>query len=334
MEFLERHPRASVFHTPEWLEALRRTYGYHPVVLTMAAPGMALRGGLVFCQVDSWLTGRRMVSLPFSDHCEPLVSSDEELRHLVLALDVDGDSRSLRYIEIRSTGLPAQSEAYLETAQTFCFHRLDLRPGQDDLFRGFHKDCVQRKIRRAEREGLSCEDGRSDTLLLKFYELLLLTRRRQRLPPQPLKWFRNLIACMRDKVSIRVASKDGHAVASVLTLRFKDTLTYKYGVSDRRFSNLGGTQLLLWRAIEEARRDGVTELDMGRSDIGNQGLINFKDRWGAARLELSYLRLRGKRSYLGLGRTVLFTHIAKQIGVWAPDSLIATAGRVLYRHLA
>jgi hypothetical protein len=34
---------------------------------------------LVFCRVRSWLTGRRSISLPFSDHCEPLVESHEAL---------------------------------------------------------------------------------------------------------------------------------------------------------------------------------------------------------------------------------------------------------------
>jgi hypothetical protein len=37
-EFVERHPRASVFHTVGWLEALRRTYGYEPVAYTTSSP--------------------------------------------------------------------------------------------------------------------------------------------------------------------------------------------------------------------------------------------------------------------------------------------------------
>ena len=44
--FLERHPDASVFHTPGWLEALRRTYEYEPVVYTTSSPGR------------EWTTGR------------------------------------------------------------------------------------------------------------------------------------------------------------------------------------------------------------------------------------------------------------------------------------
>src|SRR4030081_3521338 len=71
-ELLERHPAASVFHSPGWLHALRQTYGYEPFVVT-TSPGPTLENGLVVCRVKGW-TSRRLVSLPFSDHCDPLLS--------------------------------------------------------------------------------------------------------------------------------------------------------------------------------------------------------------------------------------------------------------------
>lgn len=49
MEFLERLPRASIFHIPEWLEALRRTY--EPVVFTSSRAGEQQKDGVVFCKV-------------------------------------------------------------------------------------------------------------------------------------------------------------------------------------------------------------------------------------------------------------------------------------------
>src|ERR1700741_569503 len=73
-EFILRHPRASVFHTPEWLSALQRTYGYRPVVFALSHPGQPLQDGIAFCLVKSWLVGPRIVSLPFSAHARPLVS--------------------------------------------------------------------------------------------------------------------------------------------------------------------------------------------------------------------------------------------------------------------
>ena len=41
-DFLRRHPNASVFHSPGWLDALQRTYGYEPVVYTTSPPGTEL----------------------------------------------------------------------------------------------------------------------------------------------------------------------------------------------------------------------------------------------------------------------------------------------------
>ena len=72
-DLLDRHPRASVFHSRGWLEALKRTYGYEPIVLTTTGQG-PLANGLVLCRVRTWLS-RRLVSLPFSDHCDPLVDA-------------------------------------------------------------------------------------------------------------------------------------------------------------------------------------------------------------------------------------------------------------------
>src|SRR6476660_7250808 len=69
-EFVDKHHRASVFHTVAWLQALRSAYGYEPVVFTTAPPGVELKNGIVFCRINSWLTGKRLVYLPFSDHCE------------------------------------------------------------------------------------------------------------------------------------------------------------------------------------------------------------------------------------------------------------------------
>ena len=76
-DFVDRHPDAGVFHGRPWLEALRRTYGYEPVVYTTSSPSANLTNGVVFCRVDSWLTGRRLVSLPFADRANPSLTTPD-----------------------------------------------------------------------------------------------------------------------------------------------------------------------------------------------------------------------------------------------------------------
>jgi lipid II:glycine glycyltransferase (peptidoglycan interpeptide bridge formation enzyme) len=200
----------------------------------------------------------------------------------------------------------------------------------DELFRGFHKDCIQRKIRRAERERLVVEAGRSDALLRKFYHLMLLTRRRLGLPPHPFLWFRNLVETFGENLEISVASKDGQPVGSILTLRFKDTLVYKYGGSDVRYNRLGGMPFLFWRAIRQACSLGLRELDFGRSDLDDAGLIAFKDRLGCTRTPLTYWRSPAS-SVLGHSRRILAA--AKPLVACVPLPLLSTVGKLVTKHL-
>ena len=91
-----------------------------------------------------------------------------------------------------------------------------------------------------------------------------------------------------------MASKDGRPIASILTLSFKKTMVYKYGGSDAAHHPLGGMPFLFWRAIQEAKAQGIEELDLGRSDLDQPGLIAFKDHLGATRSDIDLLHLPGE----------------------------------------
>ena len=320
-DFIESHPASSVFHTTAWLAALRRTYGFEPVVWTTSAPGEPLVNGVPFCSVRSVLTGRRLVSLPFSDHCR-LLASPEELSVILDAALESFRRDGMGYVELRPIE-PHASNGFA-CSQRFVSHALDLRPSLDDIFQKCHADCVRRKIRRAGREGLTTEAGRSDTLLGDFYALQVITRRRHGFPPQPRQWLRCLLEAMGDKATISVARFSGRPVAAVLTLRHKRTEVYKYGCSRSEDNKRGGMQLLLWNAIVDAKSAEMIEMDLGRSGVQDAGLIRFKERWGARGRELAYYRYpatsRPKTNLSLLGKL--------------PKPLLIAAGRLLYRHMA
>lgn len=329
-EFINRHDSASVFHSLPWLEAIRRTYGYKPVVYTTAPPSSPLSNGIVLCQVYSWLTGNRMVSVPFSDHCEPLLDTQSAAAEILEELKKSVDAGKWQYVELRPIcKLPAANGA--ADCPPFYLHMLALSPSLDNLFLGFHKDCVQRKVRRAEREGLEYQSGNSQHLLDAFYRLMVQTRRKHQLPPQPIQWFRNLAECMGDRLSVRVAFKDGKEIASILTLQHRNVLVYKYGASDPALQNLGGTPLLFWRTIAEAKAAGLSCLDLGRSDEDNAGLIAFKDRLGAKSSILSYQRWSRRRLAAAAKRRR--HQFVKRLFSVMPYAILRMAGRILYRHV-
>lgn len=335
--FLQRHPRSSVFHSVQWLDALHRTYGYEPVGISTCPQDSVLTNAVVFCRVDSWLTGHRLVGLPFSDHCDLLVDAPADLAAIVSALEREPRQATLRYVEIRPTRSLDDTSLQSHSNFSYCLHQLDLRPNLDTLFNNCHKDSTQRKILRAEREGLAYEEGRSEFLLDCFYSLQILTRRRHLIPPQPRRWFRSLIDCFGEALRIRVAFRDKNAVAAILTLRYKDSLFYKYGCSDSRFHNLGGMHLLFWRSIQDAKQDGLKVFDLGRSDWEDTGLITFKDRWGAERSEITYSRFlastKAKRNYMPTGADWK-GRIARKVFACLSDRVLCAAGDLIYRHIA
>ncbi|HTR24408.1 MAG TPA: GNAT family N-acetyltransferase [Terriglobales bacterium] len=330
-DLVARHPSASVFHQRGWLEALHRTYGYEPFVLTRTPPGTPLQNGILLCKVSSWLTGTRLVSVPFADHCEPLWDMQGESADYSQWLRAEAERHHAKYVEVRPLCPLSPREGNLQPSHSYCFHELDLRLTESELFARLHKDSIQRKIRRAEREQLACESGRSGKLQDEFYRLLLFTRRRHRLPPQPRAWFHNLIESVGDQSLIRVARHNGTAIAAILTLRHASTVVYKYGCSDERFHQLGAMPFLFWRLIQESKASGAETIDFGRSDADNEGLITFKDHWGTAKRTLIYYRHPERRRAKSLSSSD--SSGMRQIFAMLPDSFLSIAGRLLYRHM-
>jgi hypothetical protein len=313
---------------------MHRTYKYTPVVFTTSQPGGELRNGLVFCHIRSWLTGNRIVSLPFSDHCEPLVDTAEEFDFLLNYLRAEMEHRDWRYLEIRPVNARFESrehEAGFGPASSYYLHRVDLCPSLSEIFDSLDKDSVQRRIQRAERADIVYKSGRSDELLGEFYRLLVQTRGRHHLPPQPFAWFRNLVDCLDEALEVRLAYKDSVAIGAVLTLRFRKTVYYKYGCSDARYHKFAVMPALLWKTIEESKANGSEELDLGRSDYDNKGLVAFKDHWTQEHSKLVYWRFPATRPPTTGEDWKL--KLIKQAFACLPAIVRIGAGQLIYRHI-
>jgi len=326
---VDRHPKASIFHSRGWLRALSLSYGYEPLVLTTCQPDAPLDGGMVFCRVSSWITGTRLVSLPYADHCEPLLREPEEIFAVSGWLEKQCALENWKYVEFRPLSSANGIASTFLPSSSFCFQQLDLSPKLEEIFQAFHKDSIQRKIRRAEKENLTCETGQSSRLVDDFYSLMLKTRRRHYLFPQPRKWFRNLIDSLGDKVHIRVIRKNEVPAAAMLTLQHGTTVMYKYGCSDSRFHNQGVMPYLFWKLITESKQSGMERIDFGRSELDNEGLITFKSRFGTTRTMLTYRRFSKVPARIANRDWPTLRHCLSRL----PDVALSTAGRVLYRHL-
>jgi len=88
--------------------------------------------------------------------------------------------------------------------------------------------------------------------------------------------------------------------------------------------------MLFWNAIKEAKANGIEELDMGRSDTDNPGLVTFKEHWGAQRSTVNYWRYPAQAAAMSPEGAI--KHAKELISV-APDISLVMLGNLLYRHI-
>jgi hypothetical protein len=108
-------------------------------------------------------------------------------------------------------------------------------------------------------------------------------------------------------------------------------MVYKYGGSDARHHRLGGMPFLFWRAIQEAQAQGIEELDLGRSDVDQPGLVAFKEHLGATRTTLTYYTCPARRK--GTSHDGAISRAARRVVSHLPDAALDFTGRLLYKHL-
>jgi CelD/BcsL family acetyltransferase involved in cellulose biosynthesis len=314
--------------------ALQKTYGYRPRALTSSAAGApCLSDGLVFCEVRSRWTGRRLVSLPFSDYCDPLGENAAALAAGAKAL---AEQEGFRYVELRpGCGSDTAPAAGFGETQAFYRHFIDLTVGPDKLYRNLHKDSVARKVRRAEREQLTISRDSNAAAVAEFHHLFLLTRRRHGYPPPPVRWFVNMLDSLGpDIASLHLARKpDGEAVAGIVLLRHGSTVFYKYGASDERYHAIGGMPMLFWDAMREASETGFRTLDLGRTDLDGMGLSEFKERLGAERRKIRYWRSPVEKVRMAAAASTVNGNARRWWCRHLPDRFLAWAGARIYPHI-
>jgi CelD/BcsL family acetyltransferase involved in cellulose biosynthesis len=288
---LEQPLRDSLYYRQEWLDLLAALYGYHVNVLTRTGPQGEITGFLPLCPLQSALRGRRLVALPFSDHCPLLAQDDATANQLVDQAICLAQQQGAKYLELRAgTHHVLAGRADLAEANLYVRWLLALDRDPAAVWAGLRKP-VQRQIEKSRKSGLQVRTAERREDMRHYYRLHLRTRTKKHgMPTQPEPFFLALwdaFAATGD-LHLLLAESDGVMVAGMLLLASGSTVRYAYGASDDRYLHLAPNNLLMWTAIAWACTQGYRSLDLGRTARDNQGLMEFKRRWGATSEPLPY----------------------------------------------
>ena len=324
------HPDRSFFHLSEWARVLQETYRYAPGYFTLNEGGL-LQGLLPIMEVDSWLSGRRGVGLPFTDLCNPLVPDSSAFQRLVGEAVEYGAGRHWKYLELRGgrSLLPSA-----RASQKYYGHELSLVDDEQGLFAGL-KGSVRRAIRKAEKLGLRVEILRDLEALREFYTLQCGTRRKHGLPPQPFRFFLKIHEHIlsREKGLVVLARRGRRTVAGAVFFHFGEQAIFKYGASNVAHQGLRGNDLVMWEALKYYASHDFRLLHLGRTSLANEGLRRFKLAWGAREHIIEYLRYDLKLQAFVAGKDDAFGWYNRCFRL-LPIGVSRLIGALLYRHAA
>jgi len=318
----------SFFHSSGWTRVLYESYGYKPLYFLFADKNCP-KILLPLMEINSFFTGKRGVSLPFSDYCQPIVKKEANFREVLDTIIDYGRWRGWKYIEIRG-GKSIFKEA--PSFSKYYIHNLDLSPGENKIFSNF-RDSTKRNIKKAQRKGVKVEISRSFESMKKFYKLNCITRKMHGLPPQPFYFYKKIyeFLLLRNRGIVVLAYYNRKAVAGAVFFHFGRKALFKYSASDKEYHYLRPNNLVLWEGIKWYLKNGFSSISLGRTDINNKGLKQYKSGWGAKEDILKYYRFDIKNGSIikNSKRMIITSH---NIFKRTPLLLLKIVGLFFYKH--
>lgn len=329
-ELLLQTPDHSFFHTSVWAKVLRDSYGYIPLYFAILGSG-GIRALIPVMEVNSFLTGKRGVSLPFTDFCDPIIDEGIQLQDVLEDIVEFGRKCGWKYVELRggqnhlTSTLPSSS---------YYNHTLELCGDAEKRFQGFRKG-TKSSIKKAEKEGVAVKIQTSLDSVKEFYRLSCITRKHHGLPPQPYSFFEKV---HRYVIStgfgiVNLAWYKNSCIAGGIFFSFGDSAIYKYGASDREHQHLSANNLIVWKAIEYYVNLRLKSLCFGKTNLENEGLRIFKRGWGAKESALHYYKFDLRTNAFVKSRP-LVSGVHNQFFRRLPPFLSRWVGAALYRHFA
>jgi len=338
-KFVENHPFGWICHLSGWKKVLEASFphmkGHY---LALINEKNEIEAGLPLFEVKSWITGNRLVSIPFATLSDPLIHSKEEFEALFKqAVHL---SKRLRIPSIHIKTLNAskfiEGTRFLTDYYYYVNHYIPLKKNPEEIFMTFHLDCVRRPIRKLLGTGLKVHIGSGEDDLRTFYSLYDKTRKRLGLPTQPYHFFQLLWNEFKPvgKLSLLLAEFKGQPIAGHIYFKSNRRCSMEFEGWDRSLSHLAPNHFLIWEALKMACSDGYRLFDFGRTSPSDKGLMKFKEHWGTKVVPLLEYHFSTKPNFKSSKREESSSYkLVRKACRSAPGQAHQIISRFCYRHL-
>lgn len=276
---LSDYAAGNLFTSRPWNLAISNTYGF-TVAASLRRRHGRVTAALMFVRVHD-LRGERLVSVPFSDYCDPL-ADEEDWNDLVEPLL---RQRVPLYLRCLHSNMPATDRRFVVTGKA-AWHGIELTMPEDESWARLSSNA-RNAIRKAWNHGVVVREGTTLDDLRIFYDMHCHVRKvKYRLLPPPFALFEHLHAAFADQggLVVLIAEQDGRPLAASVWIQWADRLYYKYSASFER--GYSPNDLEIWEGIRAGQRRGLRLVDLGVSDLDQPGLLRFKRKYATEEREI------------------------------------------------
>lgn len=288
-ELVRRLPDGLVYHYPAWLQVIEEAFNYKPAHLACEDADGQLRGILPLFSTRGLFTGHRFSSLPRTPVAGPLAHDEQAMAALVQSAvqrtrEVPGAQLQLKML---SNTLDELVSGVVGVPWRHTY--VAALPEQPELLRfGNSRNHAQikRAVNKAINLGVDVYTAETERELRAWYQLYLETMRFVVVPPRPYRFFEiawkrlSASGMMRLLLAKHYEAGRPRLIGGLLLLMFGQTVFYAFSGWRREDQALRPNNLLHWRAIHDACAEGFHFYDFGEVTQNNQGLAEFKSKWG------------------------------------------------------
>lgn len=278
-EFVEQHPESTFFHQSGWKRVIENVYGFKAHYLA-AKDRNGIQGILPLFEIKQ-LTGKKLISVPFSTEGGILANSDKVKNQLIEQAKTIVKESNLDYLELRQE---KDIGTKLKTKDYYYHLKLKLDFNPEIVWKNADRK-LRNAVRKARKLGLTTDKGLK--YLDEFYRVFSSNMRDLGTPVDKKEFFEEMIKQFPNSVDIVVARLNNETIGALFLINDEKTLKSEWATSYRKYFGYNASQLIYWRAIEDACKEGFEIFDFGRSLWGS-GTFRFKEKFGAKPVQLHY----------------------------------------------
>ena len=277
-EYVVQHESSSAYHQYAWLEAVNNAYGHSIAgVIAKCSKTGRVKGVFPAILMKIPLIGKHICSLPYCDIGYGIADNEGVLDEMKRFLIKHLAQLSGTKLEIRGVEENISEKSDLQNKKVRML--LSLPGSSEALFSSF-KSKLRSQIKKAQKNGLTFETGRSHDLISAFYLVYIQNMRDLGSPVHAEKWFNAIIKNYDKNCLISVVYHDGQPIGGGLIIKSGSMASIPWASALRDFNHMAPNMLLYWSLLEHCANNNVKFFDFGRSTV-NEGTYRFKKQWGA-----------------------------------------------------